>query len=543
MIRFPNPGSDIDYFLVVFKTIFNNLSLLEYFDLDDISRSLIKKGLVSSSGYIGQEALIASTRKDRSRDPIFNQSKMYAELFRHLGWILPTSRKLNFQFSLLGKLAAETREDNAKNFLRNSIIGIVFPNANIEVKSKNSIRPFKLLLKTIKNLDNFISRDEMILGPLSINDDKDENEIQEMYEYIYKLRSKILSIDKELQIKSKNLKISINTFKNYTRFPIAILKWSGWTQNKKIGRNNVLELTKFGTYQSNLLEEFVDIRIPEISNLSKSNLFEISYRSVMNSNKSLENFSEFNQQKYIFSPFHTINHEVLNEKLKINGKITNNTNRINYTNKNLSNIKKSFLDLENVINIQDQSDLLKKIDLKFKNNMHSINKTLKELKGEYKDYNQDRFYPLIKDLFQNIGLNCTLSRQGSNYQRNDAILITNDDSVPIEIKSPGEEKRVSPKAIRQALENKIIILSRKTFPIKRNTTSLVVGYDYSENRSATLKMIDDFYKVYGIRIGIFDLQTILELNLIFLLTNKKPTWNTISKMIGFAEIKNEIFKN
>ena len=64
----------------------------------------------------------------------------------------------------------------------------------------------------------------MILGPLSINDDKDENEIQEMYEYIYKLRSKILSIDKELQIKSKNLKISINTFKNYTRFPISILK-------------------------------------------------------------------------------------------------------------------------------------------------------------------------------------------------------------------------------------------------------------------------------------------------------------------------------
>ena len=99
MIIFPNPGSDIDYFLVVFKTIFYNLSLLEYFDLDDISRSLIKKGLVSSSGYIGQEALIASTRKDRSRDPIFNQSKMYAELFRHLGWILPTSRKLNFQFS------------------------------------------------------------------------------------------------------------------------------------------------------------------------------------------------------------------------------------------------------------------------------------------------------------------------------------------------------------------------------------------------------------------------------------------------------------
>ena len=94
-----------------------------------------------------------------------------------------------------------------------------------------------------------------------------------------------------------------------------------------------------------------------------------------------------------------------------------------------------------------------------------------------------------------------------------------------------------------ALENKIIILSRKTFPIKRNTTSLVVGYDYPENRSATLKMIDDFYKVYGIRIGIFDLQTILELNLIFLLTNKKPTWNTLSKMIGFAEIKNEIFKN
>ena len=44
-------------------------------------------------------------------------------------------------------------------------------------------------------------------------------------------------------------------------------------------------------------------------------------------------------------------------------------------------------------------------------------------------------------------------------------------------------------------------------------------------------------------LDLIDLQTILELNLIFLLTNKKPTWNTLTKMIGFGEIKNEIFKN
>jgi hypothetical protein len=41
------------------------------------------------------------------------------------------------------------------------------------------------------------------------------------------------------------------------------------------------------------------------------------------------------------------------------------------------------------------------------------------------------------------------------------------DSIPIEIKSPGEEMELSVKALRQAVENKVILLSRNQFPTRR----------------------------------------------------------------------------
>ena len=85
MLRFPNPGSHIDSFIKIYKELFDALSEAPFFTLDDISRTLVERNLATSSGFMGQEALTRSTREDRSRDPLYNQSKMYAELFRMLG--------------------------------------------------------------------------------------------------------------------------------------------------------------------------------------------------------------------------------------------------------------------------------------------------------------------------------------------------------------------------------------------------------------------------------------------------------------------------
>ncbi|MDE0684380.1 MAG: hypothetical protein OXI63_15790, partial [Candidatus Poribacteria bacterium] len=70
MIRFPNPASDINNIVRIFYEIFEALNSREIFSLDDISSTLVKRNLATSCGFIGEEALVLSTRRDRSRDPL-----------------------------------------------------------------------------------------------------------------------------------------------------------------------------------------------------------------------------------------------------------------------------------------------------------------------------------------------------------------------------------------------------------------------------------------------------------------------------------------
>src|SRR5688572_25968810 len=103
MIRLANPGSDISGFTRVFQALVDALEARQPFSLDDVSAALVERGLATSSGFMGPEALTRSTREDRSRDPLYNQSKMYSELFRLLGWIHPIEEsRLTFRFTWLG---------------------------------------------------------------------------------------------------------------------------------------------------------------------------------------------------------------------------------------------------------------------------------------------------------------------------------------------------------------------------------------------------------------------------------------------------------
>ena len=172
MIRIPNPGSDIDIFIRIFKKLFDELKDRENFDLDDISRAMIKRSNVSSQGAIGSEALRRSTREDRSRDPIYNQSKMYAELFRTLGWLQSTTSALCFSFSLLGEHVATAKTPKA--LASECLLGLAYPNDVLGIKGEQSVRLFLAILRAMSRLDGTISRDEMIVGPMSINDDRDE---------------------------------------------------------------------------------------------------------------------------------------------------------------------------------------------------------------------------------------------------------------------------------------------------------------------------------------------------------------------------------
>jgi hypothetical protein len=121
------------------------------------------------------------------------------------------------------------------------------------------------------------------------------------------------------------------------------------------------------------------------------------------------------------------------------------------------------------------------------------------------------FYPQIGELLSIIGFNSNVTREGDVNCRFDATIIDNRYSIPIEIKSPREDAQINIKSIRQALENKIVLLSRKFYPTEHEITSLAIAQYYPPSRSDVFELIDDIYSAWGINIGIISLSDLLTL--------------------------------
>ena len=122
------------------------------------------------------------------------------------------------------------------------------------------------------------------------------------------------------------------------------------------------------------------------------------------------------------------------------------------------------------------------------------------------------FYDIIGLILKHIGLkNTHVSRGGDVNNRMDAIIIDDENSIPIEIKSPGESKEINIKSIRQACENKVIILSRKFYQTTNDTTSLAIAFQYPPERSDVYELIVDIKNAYNFNIGIIDIDDLLSL--------------------------------
>ncbi|MFI3297649.1 MAG: hypothetical protein R3Y59_08505 [bacterium] len=276
VFRFSNAVSDIDKFISTYKSIYNHFRDLpdgEYFDHSDAAIFMAKSGLASSLGAIGEEALRRSTRDDKSRDPLFNQHKSYSEMFRMLGWYEPGSQNTNFALSEFGEYINDEQGDALNNLVALNTIHIASPNPLTNVKGNNILRPFPLILKLASKLGGLIHRDEIIVAVLACENDKAPNIIENLTDYINTTRSKGkqgLVDEIEFLKKRKNIK-SKDTLPNYTRFPIAALKWNNWMQSKWVkgiyGDRAclMLEMTPIGEEKSNELSSAIDIRYSDIA--------------------------------------------------------------------------------------------------------------------------------------------------------------------------------------------------------------------------------------------------------------------------------------
>ncbi|WNC14355.1 hypothetical protein [Brevibacillus brevis] len=570
MQRFPNPGSDIPTFIRIFQILHSYLKNNGSFSLDDMSSTLTYTNLASSSGYMGEQALRLSTRNDRSRDPLYNQSKMYAELYRILGWIQSTEEKtLEFSFTYLGEHMASAKS-NPLPLFQESLLGINYPNEVISVKSDNKIRPFATILRCMLDLDEILCRDEMIIGPLSLNDV--DNNYRVMIDMIRKIRRE-KNNNKELADAlnklSESTKIKVNTLHNYTRFPLAALKYSGWVSSDKIkiykGRGTMLKLTDEGRKRAEWIKSSIDIGaeiseheskedLDKIIRISFFKMLERSYFDISSIREELASeFADieeiYRNKDILLSPYQTFRREKLESAL---GKYyKSEKNMIDEQAKKLPSdhlpsyevekqkVLKSTIVLKEIVSDKPKFSNGIALQIHEKKAVYGedIDNIVEQLIKEYETADKTVFYPLVANLFQLLGFPCENPRHGINYQRWDAIIVDDQYCIPIEIKSPSEEEFISVKAIRQALENKIVLLSRKVHPTNFESPSFVVGFNSPNERADVGRLISDIYDTFGIKIAVFDLRTLLILVVQKVLRGKTITMEQLRMLGGIIDVQ------
>lgn len=244
VFRFSNAVSDISKFIDTYKTLYKELKGKKYFDHDDARDALIKHSLVSSSGAIGEEAVKRSVREDRSRDPLYNQLKMYSEVFRMLGWYRPAISKTTFNFTELGYYISTSDEELVKSIFKFTFYSIVTPNNLVKNNFGNICRPIKCILDIGEQADKQISRDEIITHIFTIENDLDMEE-DLILANINKDRFEKSKLRNTMNSLVSDVEIQKTTLENYTRFPIAGCKYCEWFTEMRVKTNDRMHSLKY----------------------------------------------------------------------------------------------------------------------------------------------------------------------------------------------------------------------------------------------------------------------------------------------------------
>ena len=210
------------------------------FDLDFMTEVLTEHFQASSRGAVGSTARERSADSDRSRDPLYNQLKMYSEVYRMLGWLRPGRRRLEFSTTILGDLIAEDfaeRPDLIFGLLRQCLLSVTFPNpltVNVGVINQ---RPFRWLLLLTAELDGVITRHEMILGLLAVVDDMSTDALPNAVRRVRMVRGGSRAVmDGAVASYSVEANVQVTTLENYTRLPVGVFKSSqvGWAGSERV---------------------------------------------------------------------------------------------------------------------------------------------------------------------------------------------------------------------------------------------------------------------------------------------------------------------
>lgn len=556
MIRFRNPGTQYATQLQVIKELYENLREQKSFTLEDMAIVIAKGKLMTAYGYAGDNAIELSVNKSNdseSMNSALMNAKMYAEVFRMLGWVTPLGeRSYPLVFTYLGiHMATATDEDVKAKLYEQCVLGINNPTElTARMTYTEKVRFFKCALRTMIDLDGIMYKHELCIGPMSVNDE-DEVAYQNMLSKIRALRGDYSRLDAAFKDLAKSLGMKTTPVDNCTRLPIAFMKACGWVEsvsNKTLYNKslNCLRITDHGREVYENVKDMIDIRIEVFKDYEEHQRKALirlgTYAMLLRSGYDLESASDqikadketckdiLHEQKILFSPCQTIKRNEVETALGINLAQGNerghtfseikgdNVESHTYAVRKFSLNKDMEAAYELLKDPEDEEFL--ELVLKLKNDGKNSRQIVDYLFDYYKTATQTNFYPLIATLFKIMGYQCSFSRPGDNGSRWDAIIEDDERSIPIEIKSPTEVAVLSIKAIRQALENKIVLLSRETFKTKPEVTSLAVGYGMPGNRTDINDLINYIKETYGYSIGMIDFRTMLSVAISILIDRK-----------------------
>ena len=152
------------------------------------------------------------------------------------------------------------------------------------------------------------------------------------------------------------------------------------------------------------------------------------------------------------------------------------------------------------------------IDMDMTNLAANMDQIVSPLVASASDLTQKPFYRLVADLFELAGFRADLGHGGDTSSRFDLLLPDTEDSIPVEIKSRTETEAINVKSIQQAVENKVIV-DRRGYPSKADSSTLVVGWEYPPPRSDVTELIDDIYMAFRVSVGMISLRVLYKLAL------------------------------
>lgn len=572
MLRFRNPSSNLDTQIRILQVIYQKLGASARFGWEEMAEIVVtESNLMTAYGYSGARAASISSRKSTSEDSVKMNAKMIAEVFRVYGWVAPVSKESSYpvRFTTVG-ICAATNKTGALELIKQAALGFVSPNENMsKVKSKDVIRFFPFALRTIRDMGGYLHKNELCIGPMSTDDNAPEKYSQ-MLEMLSENRPDMNDLKLSFRDFCEAQGMSMQSVDNLTRTPISILRTVGWVESirtKEVftSSQQCLKITDAGIRQIEYVESMLDFRLSDYLQADprdKGALIRVGLYSMLqhagyilsdDQSEQLKNDSQrishiLSGKELLFSPYQTISADEVDRALGISVEASE-----------PAEISQEELPAPFRIAEFELGETITGDDLKIGGDISSFRQSARKLYDyldhtianskskkhavsylfeSYRGSKQDSFYPLIADLFSIIGFPCRESRAGDNGARWDAIIVDSKDSIPIEIKSPTEEEYLSLKAVRQALENKIILLSRQHHNSRRETTSLVVGYHLPNSRAEVSTLIDYFYHSYQVRIGLIGLETLLELAVESVSSQRQPQKNSVIELKGI--LKNEI---